>query len=337
VPNFAPSLIAALIWGAMFTVASTALDEIDAVHMTAIRYAVASLVFLVLLRFVEGAKALSFDGRFWRVLYLGTAGFAGFNLLSFAALEHTSPAHAALVVATTPVVTLLYRWASVRERPTGVQLACVVAAFAGVGLVITRGDLSSLGDGALGIGELMVLGAVVCWARYTAGAAELPGWSSLRFSALTAAAGTGVVLAITAVADLLGWLSPPTAGDLADELAVLAYVILFGAIVAVLAWNAGVRRLGPARASLFMNLVPVVAFTIEAVRGTNPAPFELAGAALTLAALVVANVAGRRATSALAHPPQRPDPGPDDVVRPGGGGERAAAARALAAPDQPRA
>ena len=38
---------------------------------------------------------------------LGTAGFAGFNLLSFAALEHISPEQAALVVATTPLLTLL--------------------------------------------------------------------------------------------------------------------------------------------------------------------------------------------------------------------------------------
>src|SRR3712207_8333109 len=44
-----------------------------------------------------------------------------------------------------------------RERPTAIQLACVVAAFAGVGLVITRGDLSTLGDGGVGVGELMVL------------------------------------------------------------------------------------------------------------------------------------------------------------------------------------
>jgi drug/metabolite transporter (DMT)-like permease len=292
VPSFAPSLTAVVIWGAMFTIATTALDDMDAIHLTAVRYVIASAVFLALLRVVEGRGALRLDGHLGRVALLGTAGFAGFNLLSFSALEHTTPENAALVVATTPVVTLLYRWVTAGERPSGVQLGCVVAAFAGVTLVITRGDPGAVLGGGVGLGELMVLGATVCWVRYIVGAGELP-FSPLRFSALTAAAGTASIVAITVAADLLGLLTPPSPADVARAWPALAYLVVFGALVAVLAWNHGVRRLGPANASLFMNLVPVVAFAIEAARGTNPLPVELLGAALTLAALVVANLAAR--------------------------------------------
>ena len=64
------------------------------------------------------------------------------------------------------------------------------------------------------------------------------------------------------------------------------------------AWNNGVRLLGPANAALFMNLVPVTAFVIAAIRGTEPSPVELAGAAVTLGALVAANVLARRAAAA---------------------------------------
>ena len=292
-PRPLPSLIAVLCWGAMFTIAATALDRVDAVNLTAARYAVASLIFLALLRAVEGAAALRFEGHLPRLAALGVAGFVGFNLLSFAALERTTPEHAALIVATTPIVTLLVRWGSRGERPTRLQLACVAAAFAGVGLVITRGDPGSLLDGGVGVGELMVLAGVVCWVRYTLGAAELPGWSPLRFTALTAAPGAVALLAIAGTADAAGWLSVPTAGDLGAIAPQLAYVTVFGAVAGVLAWNAGVRALGPADAALFMNLVPVTAFAIEAARGNRPAAVELAGAALTLAALVTANVAGR--------------------------------------------
>ena len=292
VPSFVPSATAVVLWGAMFTIATTALDDMDAIHLTAVRYVIASAVFLALLRVVEGRGALRLEGHLGRVALLGTAGFAGFNLLSFSALEHTTPENAALVVATTPVVTLLYRWVAAGERPSGVQLGCVVAAFAGVALVITRGDPGAVLGGGVGLGELMVLGATVCWVRYIVGAGELP-WSPLRFSALTAAAGTVSIVAITVAADVLGLLTPPSPADVGRAWPALAYLVVFGALVAVIAWNHGVRRLGPSNAALFMNLVPVTAFAIEAARGTNPLPVELLGAAVTLAALVVANLAAR--------------------------------------------
>jgi drug/metabolite transporter (DMT)-like permease len=292
-PNFTGSLIAVLLWGAMFTIAQTALDRVDAVHLTAVRYLAASLIFVALLVAIEGRRMLRTDGQLVRVLLLGTAGFAGFNLLTFAALEHTSPEHATLVVAMSPLTTLLVRWLRGSGRPTRTQLACVVAAFAGVALVITNGDPTALLHGGVGFGELFVLAGVLCWSIYTLGAADLPDWSPLRFTALTAVAGTVVVVAVAVVADLGGWLSAPSAADLGAVVPQLGYVTLLGAVVGVLAWNAGVRRLGPANAALFMNLVPVVAFAIEAVRGSAPTTVEIAGAALTLAALVVANVAGR--------------------------------------------
>jgi drug/metabolite transporter (DMT)-like permease len=293
-PNVAPSLIAVLLWGAMFTIGSSTLDRIDAFHLTSVRYIFAASIFVALLAAFEGRRALSFDGRAGRVIVLGTAGFAGFNLLSFAALETTSPEHAALVIAMSPLVTLLVRWARDGSRPLPVQLGCVAVAFAGVALVITKGDLGALlHGGGLGSGELLVLAAVLCWAYYTLGAADLPGWSPLRFSALTAFAGTVAILVVTAAADLAGWLSPPSLGDIGAIAPQLVFLVLCGAVIGVLAWNAGVQRLGPSNAALFMNLVPVVAFAIEAVRGSAPTTVEIAGAALTLAALVVANVAGR--------------------------------------------
>jgi drug/metabolite transporter (DMT)-like permease len=290
------------VWGAMFTITSTTLDRIDPVHLTALRYVGAVAIFLALLAAFEGRRSLSFDGRIAKLAALGTLGFAGFNLLSIAALEHIRPEQAALVVATSPLITLLFRWVRDGERPLRVQLASVVAALLGVSLVITKGDPSALVDGGFGIGHVMVLVGVVAWVRYTLGAAEFPGWSPLRFTALTAVLGTVSILAITLVADVAGWLSPPSAGDVSAIVPQLGYLIVFGAVVGVLAWNAGVQRLGPSNAALFLNLVPVTAFAIEAARGTSPTVVEIAGATLTVAALVTANLAGRRAAArASAH------------------------------------
>ena len=57
---------------------------------------------------VEGRRALRHrDGRALELWLLGTVGFAGFNLLTYVALEHTRPQDAALIVATAPVITVL--------------------------------------------------------------------------------------------------------------------------------------------------------------------------------------------------------------------------------------
>src|SRR5438105_2565570 len=102
--RFLPSLTAALAFGTMFPVAASALHHVDAFHLTAIRYGLATVAFLALLWFVEGRAALVVPGRrraleLWA---LGSAGFAGFNLLAYMGLGSSSPQHAAVFVALMP-------------------------------------------------------------------------------------------------------------------------------------------------------------------------------------------------------------------------------------------
>jgi drug/metabolite transporter (DMT)-like permease len=301
-PVFLPSLIAVLCWGGMFPVASAAMDHVDAAHITAVRYAIASVIFLALLAAVEGRRALRYDGRFGRAWLFGSLGFAGFNLLSYVGLRHTTPQHASLIAALLPVLTVVARWRMGGERPSPRLLAFVGLAFAGVALVVVGDDPAAAARG--GVGDLLVLAGAICWVRYTLSAAsDFGGWSPLRFTALSAAAGTVSIVAIAVAGDLTGVLAPPSAAQLGDARWGMAYVILFGAVIAVLGWNAGVQRLGPANAALFMNLVPVTTFTIQAMRGATPGPVELAGAAVTLAALIGANATLRAPAPAPAVEP----------------------------------
>ena len=289
-----PSLIAALCWGAMFPIAATALHHVDAVSLNVVRYAVAASAFVALLVVLEGREALRLEGRGLRVLALGAGGFAGFNLLMNTGLTMTTPQGASLVVATMPLLTVGVRWALQGARPSRAQLAFAGLAFSGVALVLTGGDPAALVD-AGGVGDLLILVGALMWVRYTLGAGEVGGWSPLRYTALSAAAGAVVLVAIELLALAVGWIALPSGAELADAGPQLAYVTVFGALVAVLAWNEGVKRLGPADASLFMNLVPVVAFGIQIARGASVGPVELVGVVVAIAALVGANVAARRA------------------------------------------
>jgi drug/metabolite transporter (DMT)-like permease len=285
-------LIAVLAWGAMFPIAAHALGHVDPFNITAIRYVVASAIFLAILVAVEGRSAVSLDGQGLRLFLLGSLGFAGFNLLAYVALLWSPPQDVAVIVPTMPLVTALILWARGGERPTRVVMAASLAALAGAALVVTKGDFTTLEGG---LGSVLTLIAVACWVTYTMEATTFPHMSPLRYTALTASLGTITIVAATAVADALGWQVLPTAGDVAAAWWELLFLIGFGAVVAVLAWNNGARLLGSANTALFIVLVPVIAFAIRIVGGYQAVPAELVGAVVVIGALVYANLAGRPA------------------------------------------
>ncbi|MEU3454023.1 DMT family transporter [Micromonospora sp. NPDC006766] len=284
-------LFAVLSWGVMFPVLASALTRVDALNLTTARYVLATAVLLALLLARDGWAALRTGGRGVELALLGVLGFAGFNVLTNLALGHAAPQQIALFVATTPLVTQLVRWARDGVRPRPALLGLSLVALVGVGLVITRGRLDGLGQ--FGVGGLLMIGAVLGWAVYTHGASRFPEHSPLRYTTLTAVAGTLAMLVASAVADLTGLQHAPAAADLVAVAPQLAYAVLVAAVLAVLAWNTGVRRLGAADAALFMNVVPVTTFVVQTLRGYRPGPVELAGAVLTIAALVAANLAAR--------------------------------------------
>ena len=288
-----PSLVAALSWGAMFPIAASALHRVDPFPLTAIRYGVAVPVFLALLVAAEGRRALRADGRGLELFALGSVGFAGFNLLSYLGLQHTRPQDAALIVAAQPLLTVLVLWLTAKQTPAKATLIAMAVALLGVALVISRGNPGNLAHGSGG--DLLILVGAVGWVFYTLGARRFPGFSPLRYTALTASGGTLTIFAATAVVTATGAEALPSAGDLAATWLQVVFVIFAGGVIAVIAWNEGIRRLGPPNGALFINLVPVVAFAIAIGQGYRPGGYEIAGALVTIAALTGANLAGRQA------------------------------------------
>jgi drug/metabolite transporter (DMT)-like permease len=290
-------LTAVIAWGGMFAVLAAALRRVDVSNLTSIRYGLATVIFVAILVAREGWAALRPGNRLVEVAILGALGYGAFNLLLGLALGHTRPQNAALIVALTPLLTVLVRWIRDRITPRPATLALIGTALVGVVLVITKGHPAL---GSFGVGDLLMLGAVTGWAVYTHGASRFGEWSPLRYATLTAIFGTAAVLAFTVVADLAGWQHLPSTGDVAALWSHLAYVVLIGTVIALLAWNVGIRALGAPNASLFMNLVPVVALVIAVVQGYRPGPVELLGLLITVAAIVAANALARRSAAAPA-------------------------------------
>ena len=286
--------VTAVIWGGQFVVGKSALSRVDAYPLTTIRYAVASLLLLLVLVAVEGRRALRLEGRGLRLFALGSLGFAGFNLLAFTGLDHARPQSAALIVALAPLVTAVILWAQGGVRPPLVTAIAMAIALVGVTLVISGGDPASIAQGSVGWGDGLVLLGVVSFVFYTLGAAGHRELSALRYTALTASLGWLTIAGATALAIALGLVPLPSVADVGAVTPEILYLAVPGAVIAVVGWNAGVQRIGAQNVALIGNLIPVVTFAIEIVRGYRPGALELVGAVLTLTALAANNLLLRR-------------------------------------------
>ena len=74
-----------------------------------------------------------------------------------------------------------------------------------------------------------------------------------------------------------------------ESVAALLYVAVFASILAYLCWNRGVREVGPNRAGVFLNLMPVFgAFLAILFLGERIALYHAVAAALVFGGIVLA-------------------------------------------------
>lgn len=283
-------LMTVLIWGATFPVAKAALLTLDAFWMSSIRYGAAMLVLLALLFWREGAAALGYRGRFKRAVFFGVMGYTGFSIFVFVGLAWSRAEHAAIIMALQTPIAAFVHWIWKGTRPANFTLGCIAAAIVGVFMVITKGDLGQTFSGGTLAGDLLIFLGAMSWIVYTIGAVSFPGWSALRFTALTAVPGTLGIFAVTAVATAVGYVGVPAMPTVVSVGWELAYLALFTVVLAVVFWNMAVAYLGALNAMLLGNLVPVVTFAIRILQGHRFEAIELAGAGLVVAALIANNL-----------------------------------------------
>lgn len=265
---------AAVMWGANFNLSKPVVAELHPLLAGAGRFALAALAMLAFAALRRQRVPLL---RHWRAYaMLGLVGIGGFNLLFFMGMQQTSAVNGALIMAVNPLLTALLAALFLEERLGRLQLASLPVALAGVAVVV-------LGDGArltLSPGDALMLGANLAWAVYNVLSRRLmPAESGLANTTAIMTTGALVMVAAALLAQVpVGMPSPSSA-------LALAAMAVGGSALAYLFWNAGLTRLGAARTSLFLNLVPVSTMVIAAATGHPPSLVQMAGAALVLAAV----------------------------------------------------
>ncbi len=292
-------MVATLSWGGMFPIMTSALKHIDPFNFTAMRYSIAGLAFLVVLLFREGPQALNLKGeRVGLVWFLGTAGFAGFGFLVFLGQQLAGPTgalSASIVMATMPMLGLLVGWIVKGAKPPILTLGFILLSFTGVILVITNGNIGALLSRPQSFAAYapLLLGAL-CWVVYTIGASYFPTWSAYRYTTITTMLGLTSIFTIDFILTMVGYISVPTVSDVIIVTPHLLYMALVAGLIGVLSWNMGNKIITPLNGVLFMDIVPVTAFTVSTLTGIIPSEMQIVGACTTGIALILNNLYQRQ-------------------------------------------
>ncbi len=254
---------AMFMWGGTWIAGRIVAQELTApLAAPAIRFLLAGLVLGGFALLTEGRIPRPQTGSEWGIVSgLAMTGIFLYALCFFYGLKHISAGRGALVVALTPVVVALAAWFLGQERMTPLKLAGIAIALAGCLTVIGNGNPLALLHGSVGIGEWLIIGCVLCWTAYTfigrRATKTLSPLAATLWASLLGALLLGITALVQGGTDLAEW-SP----------AVWASVIFLaiGGTALGFTWFAdGVKRLGAARASVFVNLVPVFAVLQAAV------------------------------------------------------------------------
>src|SRR5215211_5507824 len=153
-------LLAVLFLGTNPVAVKLAVLEVPPLPFVAIRFTLAGLVVLglVLLLGRDGPGR----GDLLRMAGVGFVGVGMNNVAFTLGVSMTTASDTALIYAAVPIWGILLGLALGFERPTLWGVLGVALAFTGVGVVVYGG----LGGGASLQGDLLVVGATVCWGSY---------------------------------------------------------------------------------------------------------------------------------------------------------------------------
>ena len=271
-----------VLWGGNFVVVKAAVAVLPPVGFTFLRFALASVTLLVLLRLREGNVGLP-RRDFVAIAGLGALGFGAYQILWTTGLTTVTAGDSALLIAATPVLVALLAVFARTDVLTPNKLAGVLISFAGAAIVIASGPGLSLG-GSL-VGEAITLGAAVCWAIYTAYAAPyLRRHSPLRATTWATVAGT-IVLAPVAITQLAAIEALPVTFEIIGALLFSGF--LAAGISNVIVMN-GIKVVGPTRTAALQFLVPALAVVFAAIFLAEPIrPGQIVGGVVIVAGVLL--------------------------------------------------
>jgi drug/metabolite transporter (DMT)-like permease len=282
--------LAPLFWAGNFVFGKPLLEALPPFGINLIRWVLACIVLVPLTLALEGHFPRPARRQWLTLVAMALTGVVLFNALVYLSLVHTTSTNAALINGATPILTMVIAAVVGLDRLTGRRVAGAFVSLVGVGWIVSRGSLEALAGLSFNRGDLIMLVAALLWAIYTIllnrtrGALSL--LATLTIVALLALLPLGVIGGYELITQPIGPITPLVVVG-------LVYVSVLASVAAFMAWSVGIKGIGAARGSIFLNLIPVFTAVIAVLTlGERIGLVQLIGGVLVIGGVTLASLRG---------------------------------------------
>ena len=285
-------LLTAVFWGGTFIAGRIVAKDLGPFSAAFLRFVVASVFLLFFTWKVEHRLVLPKKGQIIPVVLLGLTGVFSYNVFFFKGLKLIDAGRAAIIIANNPIIIAVFSAYFFKEKLNLLKGIGIVVSVAGAIIVISKGHLNQIVNGGIGRGEIFMFCCVLSWVAYTligkTVMTDMSPLSSVSYSAVIGA----VLLFFPAYFE--GIANNFSRLPLRDWLSIF-YLGFFGTVLGFVWYYDGIKAIGPARAGLFINFVPLSAITLGYLLLDEPVTFWLLfGAVLVIAGVILTNAASVR-------------------------------------------
>jgi drug/metabolite transporter (DMT)-like permease len=289
-------VLTTLFWGGNVVAGKLAVGHIDPHALMILRWSGALLAVLPFSIAPLKRDWPAIRGNLPLLLFYGAVGYATFNVLVYLAAYLTSGVNIAIEQVAVNIFVMLLNFAVFRTHVRALQLMGVALTILGVAITATHGDLGRILTLDVNLGDALVLLACLAYAVYSLTLRYRPTTNWLSFLVVTfvgaiiasflfqAVIGGGPLMLLSAFQAITfeGWL-------------IALYTVFFPSVISQMLYVRGVELIGPNRASLFVNLIPLFG-TIGSViiLGEVLETSHLIAAALIVVGIVLAEWSARR-------------------------------------------
>ncbi|AJY76847.1 DMT family transporter [Paenibacillus beijingensis] len=282
-------VLANLFWAGNLIFGKSVTSDFPPIWASFLRWTIAAVVLIPMAQLVEKPNWLKVWKNNWGIfLFLSLVGVVFYTLLTYTALQHTSSTNGSLINSLTPAVMIVLSLLFLKDKITVWQGAGVVLSFLGVLTVLTKGHLLGVFSTHYNQGDGIMLLAVFLWAIYSIIGKRAQHLPPITFVAFTAFIG------VVCMVPLLFIQPVHTEHITAFSITGIIYLGLFPSIGSFLFWNQGVKELGPGKASITMNLMPIFTAILSVMIGQELLVSQIVGGVIVIAGMLLsANLMAR--------------------------------------------
>lgn len=244
---------AAAMWGANTIFSRLVAGEVSPMLMTFMRWAIVSVIVWPMAARSCIASWPVARRKLPHIMVMALLGFVANNAFIYLAAYHTSAINMAIFQGAMPIFVMIGAVFLFGIRTSWQQVAGITLAMAGVAAIALKGDIQTLVHMSFNIGDIYMMFAAVSYAGYTLLLRIKPAIPGLVFFVLLSTSASLISLPFVAYEYMSGILHWPTL----HGWIIILIVAAFPSFLAQLSFIRGVELIGPPRAGLFINLVPV--------------------------------------------------------------------------------